>query len=241
MNKTERILRGTGVVVCQLFAAATIVRLLPERQYERLLIAVATPLLVFVPELVERLFRCRIATPIYLFCLFYAIGPMLGHCYDFYYLVSWWDKMLHISGGVLFAVLGLHLFGRFAGKGKQALLFGGIFALCFSMTVAVVWEFAEFGADQLAGVDMQSDSVVTSIRSYSLGDGMGVAGVIEHIETVTVNGKPLPIKGYLDIGLVDTMWDMILESLGALVVVILFLIDRGRHLALVARDGEKKV
>ena len=95
--------------------------------------------------------------------------------------------------------------------------------------VSAVWEFAEFGADQFLGLDMQSDWVIDSIRSYSIGEGVGVAGTIEHIYSVVINGEILPISGYLDIGLMDTMLDMLLESLGAAAVAALYLIDKGRH------------
>ena len=104
-----------------------------------------------------------------------------------------------------------------------------IFALCFSMALAVVWEFIEFGADQFLGMDMQDDMVITSLCSHLLDEGLGRTGRIDDIHTVIVNGAQLPVNGYIDIGLHDTMLDMLLESLGALITCVLVFLDKGKH------------
>ena len=78
-------------------------------------------------------------------------------------------------------------------------------------------------------MDMQDDTVFTHLTSYLLGDGVGVTGSIENIQSVVVNGVPLPVNGYIDIGLADSMLDMMLESLGALITCALLLVDKGRH------------
>ena len=228
MTATEKRIRITGVILCELFAVITIFRLVGDAQWERLFLAVITPLLILVPSVVEWLFRCKISLPVYLICLFYAIGPMLGHCYKLYYLLPGWDKMLHILGGVMFALFGFFLFSVMGGDSKKRWL-AALFALCFSMAVAVMWEFVEFGADQLLGMDMQNDTIVHSIYSYVLGKVPGSAGYFEGIEAVTVNGTPLPFAGYLDIGLHDTMWDMLLETIGAAVTVGLSALGKGKH------------
>ena len=158
MTKRETILRGIGLTACELFSVVTIVMIIVGKQYSRMPLAVATPFLILIPEIVERLFRCKITLPVYLFALFYAIGPMLGQCHNLYYTVSWWDKMLHISGGVMFAFFGLFLFERYLGKNRSKVVMTALFALCFSMAIAVLWEFCEFGADTFLGMDMQDDT-----------------------------------------------------------------------------------
>lgn len=104
-----------------------------------------------------------------------------------------------------------------------------VFALSLSIAVSAVWEFVEFGSDRLLHTDMQRDSIVTAIYSYDLGGAPGVVGHVESIQDVLVNGQPLPAEGYLDIGLIDTMTDMMLESLGAAVFCAAYLLDRGKH------------
>ena len=228
MNKKERIARLIGVLLCEAFAVITIIMMIVSKQYDRLLLAFATPFIILAPKILELIFRCKIGLPVYLFGLFYAIGPMLGQCYNLYYTVSWWDKMLHISGGVMFAFLGLFLFEKYVGKDKKKMVMTAVFALCFSIAIAVLWEFCEFGADTFLGMDMQDDTVITHINSYLLNEGVGIAGSIENIEEVIVNGQVLPVKGYIDIGLTDTILDMLLETMGAVVVAMIYIASKGK-------------
>lgn len=234
----ENRVRNMALIACEVFTLITLILLLcrqDDRQdYKMLLLCIATFALLLIPTAVERGFSCRIRMNVYLFGLAYALGPMLGDCYKLYYSTTWWDKLLHISGGVMFALFGLYLFGFLSGKNKR-LLACALFAVCFSVTLSVLWEFIEFGCDQLFGTDMQRDTVISSIHSYSLSTELGTVESIENIEMVTVNGDRLPVNGYLDIGLIDSMTDMLFESLGAFLVSILYLLDKGRHPAFVMR------
>lgn len=227
-------IRYALIVLCELLTVSTIIMLFSDRQFSKLLLAFVTMPLILLPELIERLLCCRISQPLYLFALFYAIGPMLGHCNNLYYLIPWWDKMLHIMGGIVFAIFGMYFYSRLGGDSKKRFL-SCCFALCFSIALSVVWEFFEFGMDQFFDFDMQDDSVITSITSYALGDDIGQTGTISNISCVTINGQLLPVSGYLDIGLLDTMLDMLLEALGAVLTVIWIGIDKGKH-ALIRKE-----
>ena len=226
MQKTEKWIKLGGTVVCELFTVITIITLITGSEPDRMALAFGTLLLVLLPLLLEKLFHCRICLPVYIFALAYAIGPMLGHCWKLYYTVPVWDKLLHICGGVMFAILGAYFFDLLV-KEKVHPAARTIFALCFSIAIAVLWEFVEFGADRFLDMDMQDDMLVTHLTSYLLGEGVGVTGSIENIQSVVVNGIRLP--GYIDIGLTDSMLDMMLESAGALITCLLILFDKGRH------------
>ena len=92
-----------------------------------------------------------------------------------------------------------------------------IVAFCFSMTIGVLWEFFEFGMDEMFGLDMQKDTVVTGISSTLLDpSGSQHPQRIDRIESVEVNGQELGVGGYLDIGLRDTMGDLFVNFVGAL-------------------------
>ena len=226
MQKTEKWIKLGGTAVCEIFTVITIITLITGSEPDRMALAFGTLLLVLLPLLLEKLFHCRICLPVYIFALAYAIGPMLGHCWKLYYTVPVWDKLLHICGGVMFAILGAYFFDLLV-KEKVHPAARTIFALCFSIAIAVLWEFVEFGADRFLDMDMQDDMLVTHLTSYLLGEGVGVTGSIENIQSVVVNGITLP--GYIDIGLTDSMLDMMLESLGALVTCLLILLDNGKH------------
>ena len=100
-------------------------------------------------------------------------------------------------------------------------LFVAIVGFCFSMTIGVLWEFFEYGVDKYLGYDMQKDQIVTKISSVSLNeDGQNIPIKIENIdETIIIAaGNSFTIKnGYLDIGLNDTMADLFVNFLGALI------------------------
>lgn len=233
MRKYEKWIKLGGTALCECFAVFTMIKLLKEGETDTVAMALATLLLAALPLLLEKLFRCRIRLPIYIFALAYAIGPMLGNCWKLYYTVPIWDKLLHISGGVMFAILGAYFFD-FLIKNKTSTAARTIFALCFSVAIAALWELCEFGADLFLGMDMQNDTVIYSLTSYLLGDGPGITGSIENIQSVTVNGIQLP--GYIDIGLTDSMLDMLLETLGAIVTCAFLWLDKGRCLFRAARE-----
>ena len=93
-----------------------------------------------------------------------------------------------------------------------------VVAFCFSMTIGVIWEFFEFGMDMIFGLDMQKDTIVNSIHSVMLDStNSNIPIGIEGIKDVTVNGQSLGLGGYLDIGLIDTMKDLLVNFIGAVV------------------------
>lgn len=226
----EKFIRKAAVILCELITVGAIVGLAVQGNAgSRIPLAVATLGLVLLPSAFERLSKCKMWTPLYVFCVLYAIGPMLGYSLNFYYLIPCWDKILHISGGVVFAIVGFALFTFLTEKNTKHFAAGAIFALCFSMALSMGWEFCEFGSDCFLGTDTQADRVVSTITSHRLTDEMGGVGTIGEIKTVTINGEEMAWGGYLDIGLYDTMMDMLLETLGAVAVVAFYLIDRGKH------------
>ena len=238
MQKPEKWIKLGGTVVCEILTVITIITLITGSEPDRMALAFGTLLLILLPLLLEKLFHCRICLPVYIFALAYAIGPMLGHCWKLYYTVPVWDKLLHICGGVMFAILGAYFFDLLV-KEKVHPAARTIFALCFSIAIAVLWEFCEFGADRFLGMDMQDDMLVTHLTSYLLGEGVGVTGSIENIQSVVVNGITLP--GYIDIGLTDSMLDVMLESLGALVTCLLILLDNGKHTLIQNRQVGQRI
>ena len=99
---------------------------------------------------------------------------------------------------------------------KMSPYFVAFFAFCFSMTVGVMWEFFEFSMDWFFGMDMQKDWIVHEINSVMFNpDGLNV---VEHvkIDSLIVNGEDWIAKygGYIDIGLIDTMKDLIVNFIG---------------------------
>ena len=216
-------------VLCEAFSIGSFFYACFSGVASKILICIFSMLLLCVPHFLSKWLRFYIPTPLYVFILLYALCPMLGHAYHFYYLIPWWDTLLHTCGGVAFALLGAYLPTLFQPKRPPSLWLCAIFGFCFSCTVAVLWEFIEYGCDMLLQSDMQQDTIVSSIYSYLLGDQMGVIGSIPNIESIIINGNPL--NGYIEIGLIDTMTDMIFETLGALVYTAVYYLDKGKHVS----------
>lgn len=97
-------------------------------------------------------------------------------------------------------------------------MYVSLVAFCFSMTIGVLWEFFEFSMDRLFLMDMQKDTIIHSITSVMLDpSNMNIPVTIGDITSVAVNGQELGFGGYLDIGLYDTMEDLFVNFIGALV------------------------
>ena len=101
-------------------------------------------------------------------------------------------------------------------------LYMAIAACCFSMTIGILWEFFEWGLDSLFGLDMQKDTVVTMLQSAKLktleNQTPNMVQGIQEVVLLCNNGSQLTmaVEGYLDIGLHDTMLDLLVNSIGAI-------------------------
>ena len=154
--------------------------------------------------------------------LFIFSAEILGEIHNYYVKVPYWDTVLHTLNGFLFAAIGFSLLDiinrnpRF--KFQLSPMYLAIVAFCFSMTIGVLWEFFEFGADFLFNKDMQKDVIVHTINSVTLNPAhQNIPHTIDNITSVVVNGKDMGLGGYLDIGLYDTMKDLIVNFIGAII------------------------
>lgn len=187
-----------------------------------------TALFVLLPPVLILLLKWDMHFGFYLVFSLYTVGPLLGAVYKLYYVTSWWDVLLHALAGFLFAVVGAHL-ATALNKGKDtSFALCVVFGLLTSLCVAVLWEFFEYGADIVLGCDMQTDTVIHAFVT-KLGGTDGTVIGYEGITDVAVNGQSLGQGGYIDIGLIDTMSDMLYEALGAVAFALYAALDRGRH------------
>lgn len=158
--------------------------------------------------------------------LFLAGGAILGSCYNFYILVPFFDLLLHTLSGVLFACLGFSLAQLFFGEKTGTKAFFGklLFGVCFSLTVAVAWELFEYTCSALFGLDMLEDGIIRGFNSYLLsGTHSETVQINDIVKTIVYYGDGLTyvIDGYLDIGLIDTIGDMAVCTLGAVAFALL--------------------
>ncbi len=191
--------------------------------YESLFFCVLTLVLFLLPSLVELSLRIDLPTSLEIIIfLFIFAAEILGELQAYYVRFAFWDTMLHTVNGFLCAAIGFALIDIMNRSERFSLklspLYVAVAAFCFSMTIGVLWEFFEFGMDVFFQTDMQKDFVVHRISSVSLDPTKSNHPVvIDNITDVVVNGQSLGLGGYLDIGLIDTMKDLLVNFVGAVV------------------------
>ena len=205
--------------------------------YENVFLCVLTLVFLVAPSFVQVTFKVELPTTLEIIILvFIFAAEILGEISEFYLMFPFWDTVLHTLNGFLAAAIGFSLVDLLNRSEKMVFnlspLFTAIVAFCFSMTIGVLWEFFEFGMDQIIGYDMQKDTVIHTIRSVMLDPaGRNVPYVLDGIRETAVNGRELGLGGYLDIGLIDTMEDLIVNFIGAFlfsVIGFFYVKNRGR-------------
>jgi hypothetical protein len=110
------------------------------------------------------------------------------------------------------------------------------FAFFFALGVEVIWEVFEYMVDTLTGVtDMQADYYIDYFTSKKAGGEINpvpivVGGIKDVIITFEDGREALVLPDYIDIGLADTMHDLIVGAAGALLFCVI------EFIALVKRD-----
>ena len=204
----------------------TAVRCLFTRNYESLAICILSLLLFLLPSLFEKLLRVEIP-PVFqvIIYMFIFAAEILGEVNKYYPAIPGWDTMLHTINGFLCAAIGFSLFNllnRGSSSVKLSPFYLALVAFCFSMTVGVVWEFFEFTVDQCFYLDMQKDFVISDFASVTLDETnsqipIRVSQVTKTIIETSTGDTFVVDGGYLDIGIIDTMKDLIVNFVGAVV------------------------
>lgn len=191
--------------------------------YESFFLCILTLILLIMPSVVQLKLKVELPTGLeIILLLFIFAAEILGEIRAFYTLFPGWDTMLHTLNGFLMAAIGFALVDLLNRESKLTFelspMYMAIVAFCFSMTIGVLWEFFEFGMDQFFMLDMQKDWIVNDISTVMLDPtGGNTPVIINGINEVVVNGQELGLGGYLDIGLVDTMKDLLVNFVGAVV------------------------
>ena len=199
-----------------------------NRDFESVFLCALTLVLFLLPTVFERALMIDLPNTMeIIIMLFIFAAEILGEISSFYTTFKGWDTILHTLNGFLCAAIGFALVDMLNRTEKFSLslspVFMSIVAFCFSMTIGVLWEFFECGMDQLMALDMQKDAVVHSISSVMLDPaGKNNRVLIENIVdtiVVTADGRQisLGLGGYLDIGILDTMKDLFVNFIGAVV------------------------
>ena len=213
----------TVYLVLRLMVLATLVSSVIRSEYESAFICLLVLVLFMLPFFIQQNFGIELPSTLeIIILLFIFAAEILGELECYFITFPYWDSMLHTTTGFLCAATGFALIDILNRnsriKFELSPIYVALAAFCFSMTVGVLWEFFEFGMDRIFHMDMQKDTVVSSITPVMLDPtNKNIPVTIDGITSVTVNGQELGFGGYLDIGLYDTMEDLFVNFIGAVV------------------------
>lgn len=189
--KVERYMRHVFVIL----SLAAVVYNFIDRQWELFFSAILTVILFLLPSILDKRTRIRIPPVFQIIILLFIFASMyLGEIHNYFYRVPWWDSMLHANSAIILAYIGFILIYTL-NKDKRMHIklspfFMALFSFCFALAVGTVWEIFEFAMDVLLGVNMQ--------KARNLEEVYGVFDT--------------------RLGVIDTMRDLIVDAIGALIV-----------------------
>ena len=235
----------TVYVVLRIMVIATMITQILRGNFENVFMCILTLILFLIPIFIDRKLHIKLPNTLeVMILLFIFSAEILGEVRNFYGTFKHWDTILHTINGFLCAAIGFSLIdilnrsNKFHTKMSPA--FVALVAFCFSMTIGVLWEFFEFGMDCFFHMDMQKDRIVSTISSVALNEQKeNVPILIENIlytKIYSLKGGELvetTVKnGYLDIGVIDTMKDLLVNFVGAIafsIIGLLYIKDRDEY------------
>lgn len=193
------------------------------QNYSSAVLAIITLIMFLIPSFIERklLFEIPdIIESMLLVSIFASV--ILGEISFYYVLIPHFDSILHVLNGFSTAAIG-YSFINYINHGRKLTMilspsFTILYIICFAVTAGVMWEFFEFFGDSVFGKDMQKDVYINQINSILLNPEELNEPARISIDSVVING--VKWQAYVDIGLIDTMKDMLLNFGGAVVFVV---------------------
>lgn len=218
----------TVYLVLRMLVILSLIRAIFRQEYHSVFLCVLSLGLMLMPSIIAKHLEVQLPSTLeIIILLFIFAAEILGEINSFYVRVPHWDTMLHTINGFLCAAIGFAMVDMLNRNERFSFqlspMYLAIVAFCFSMTVGVLWEFFEFSGDYLLGLDMQKDTVVNAIHTVNMDPTLTntVIHVNDIVDTIVVHSdgtqQSLGLGGYLDIGIYDTMKDLFVNLVGAVV------------------------
>lgn len=245
-SNKEKIKLKTAIIVyfiLRFFVIVCAVAQAMHGDWQNVFLCIVTLILFTFPTIFSKTFKIEFPQTLEIIVyLFIFSAEILGEIQNFYGIFKSWDTMLHTLNGFICAAIGFSAIDILNRSDKFHIkmtpIFVALVSFCFSMTVGVLWEFFEFTADYYFAQDMQKDRIVEVFNSKEIGDkSINEKVLVNNITKTEIyynDGKDKLIieNGYLDIGIIDTMKDLFVNLIGAVVFSIfglLYIKDRDDH------------
>lgn len=148
-------------------------------------------IVLLLPTIIEKQLHFEIPSVMHIILILFIFAAVfLGEFRRFYFHVPNWDKMLHLVSGGILAIIAFTVISLLNDMDIIHMnpLFVAIFSFCFALALGALWEIYEFIWDATANLNMQKYA-----DQYG-NDFIGRAA------------------------LADTMWDLIIDAIGALTI-----------------------
>ena len=179
MSKLRRGILITIKLCLLVYAVLTGIRCFIDPEYSKYGGFLAGLFLPFLPNIVEKVFKCKFSFRISLVYYAFVFAALdLGICMDLYKTVPFFDKAVHFCSGVFSALVGHYALVYFKAN-KTPKAFKVMFIMFSSMAIGVMWEFFEFGCDKLLGQSMQQlvsvgvDDTMYDLLCATIGAALG--------------------------------------------------------------------
>ncbi|MDR1588887.1 MAG: hypothetical protein LBS51_01700 [Oscillospiraceae bacterium] len=173
----------------RVFVVAVLVAQIFNANWENVLMCVLTLALFTIPTFIERQIKIDVPDTLEAIVLFFIFAAeILGEVHDYYESISAWDTMLHAANGFLAAAIGLALIDILNREDRFAISLSPVFVAVFAFCFSM------------------TIGVVWEFFEFAMDVLFGA-----DMQKDTVLG------GYVDIGLYDTMKDLIVNFIGAAV------------------------
>lgn len=158
--------------------------------------------LTFLPRLVEHRYKIQLPIEFHLIIvLFIYASIFLGSANGAYVTFGWWDIVLHIGSGLILGFLGFMLLYVLHAQKKLEMSYFLIafFTFCVGMALGVMWEFYEFGVDQLLGKEMQHGNfdTMTDLLTDAVGALLIAIGGYYHLKRNSVGLVSRAINSFM--------------------------------------------
>ena len=137
---------------------------LGKSETARILTYLSLYLLLLVPFIIKKCTKLKMSMEIEIvYNVFILLAQFLGSGVNLYAKISWFDTFTHFLSGILTCFVALILLNLFGSNPKRKIIFHMTYILGIVFLVAGLWEFFEFGMDQLAGMNLQH-SIETGVK-----------------------------------------------------------------------------
>lgn len=228
-------------ILLRLLIIICMIREVMHGNFENVMLCILSLILFILPFFIEKKFKIELPNILEItIFIFIFSAEILGEINNFYGTFPYWDTILHTLNGFLCASIGFSLIYLLNENSKSVRLspiFVALVSFSFSMTVGVAWEIFEYSMDNIFNLDMQKDEYIDNIRTVTL-DPEQNNNVInyDNISYTIIydsnDSEIVKLDSYLDIGLHDTMKDLIVNFIGALVFSIfgyLYIVNKDKY------------